>query len=926
MKKRILWKTMYINIFFVLLLCTSRSFGWIEWHYAGTSPNWNQTNNWTPTAVPTASQDPIMRGYGVNDYAVIGSGINAVGHMMWVGYSGRADLNITGGSLTLSNQFRFGQAGGIGNVNVSSGTISVGSDMVVGDGGTGVGTLNMTGGSLNHLLGWLYIGYNGAAGTINLDGGTLSTLKVVMGTGSPHLNITGGKLVITNTDAAGVANELNGYIQAGQLTFYNGDPRATHTFTVNGSGFTEVTASLPNAEYAWNPNPANLSAGVNLNSNLTWSAGIGAISHDVYFGTSFDDVNNASRQSLDFDGDGIISWSDLDRIAEQWLTSYNFIDFAQFAEQFYTEAVPEFAGNQTAMTFDPGTLSADTTYYWRIDEVTNSATYKGFVWGFTTGPIIAAPEKNSVNKYDALFVNIGSSATWSNPYNPDDIRVDAIITPPSGPDMVLPCFYTGGQSGNSQWQCRFTPRQVGTYSYRIDIYQSSVLTASSQNFSLNVSDSTGDGFVLKNTSSYYTFIHDSGKRIRGIGENIGWEQGGYMYDRLFPLLNSLGCNYVRLWVANPYNVQLEGVVYGLGRYDEQISQRLDNTVNLARQNGIYLTVSIDGAGELDPNPTDPLCGWPKNPYNTVNGGMCSTQTDFFTSTSAKAQYKKKLRYIIARWGYSTNVAALEFWNEIDGAWVHYGVNRDAVENWHNEIAAYLKNIDPFDHIVTTSCTGYQDSGFWDMPDIDFSQTHPYRTQQGSTIFDPVNFYNLITNTYENVYGKPHVLGEFGYTSGEPTIETHANMVDNLHRGLWFGMFSPTPILPLTWWWDYFERNNDESQFSVAAAFLNQMMSRNADIVSRSATIGNSNITVMAVKTMNDQFVFLRNNSSSTQSNNMTLTLTGMTSGSYTYKFYNTATGVWGSPTTKSTSGTTFTLIVPSMSGYLDEALWIAPNF
>lgn len=920
MKK--LTKLLYIDTLFILLLCSSASFAWNEWRYANISHNWNHSSNWTPS-IPTSSQDPIMRGYGVNDFAVIGSGMNAVGNLMWVGFSGRADLNITGGNLTL-NAFRVGVSAGPGYVNLGSGNVTINGDTVIGDGGSGVGVLNVTGGNFTVAAGWLYVGYNGATGNINLDGGTISASKVVMSNGNPHINITGGKLVITNTDAAGVANELNGYIDAGQLTFYNGDPRATYTFTVNGSGFTEVTAELPNAEYAWNPAPANISAGVSENINLTWSPGMGAISHNVYFGTDYDEVNNAQKQGMDFDGDGVIGWSDLDVIAEQWLTSYDFVEFAEFAEQFFTEAVPEFAGNQILTSFDPGTLNSDTTYYWRIDEVTGSQTYKGKVWSFTTGPIIAAPENTVINKFDALFVNIGSSAAWSNQYNPDDIRIDAIFTQPAGGDLIVPCFYTGGQSGNSQWQCRFTPKQVGTYTYHIDVYQSSVLTASSQTFSLNVNDSSADGFVRMNPSSYYTFIHDSGKRFRGIGENIGWEQGGYMYDRLFPLLNSLGCNYVRLWLANPYNVQLEGVIYGLGKYDEQIAARMDNTINLAKQNGIYLTLSFDGAGELEPNPSDPLTGWPKNPYNTANGGMCANQSEFFTSASAKQQYKKKLRYIVARWGYSTNIAALELWNEIDGAWVHYGVNRDSVENWHNEIAAYLKNIDPFNHIVTTSCTGYQDSGFWDMPNIDFSQTHPYRTQQGSTVFDPVNFYNLITNTYEGAYYKPHVLGEFGYTSGEPTIEPHASMVDNLHRGLWCGMFSPTPILPLTWWWDYFERNNDLSQFSVTAAFLAEMMRDNAEISATSiSTTSSSSIEKYAVIAGHDRFAWLRNKTSSTL--NPTLTMNGLPNGTYIVKYYNTSTGSWYNVQNINVSNGTLSSSVGSLAGYQDLACWIAPQ-
>jgi len=267
MKKKLIF--LFVGI--LIMRCSGSAFAWTEWNYTGVSHLWSYAANWGG-AVPTASGDPIMRGQGVGKEALIDSSVTAVGHMMYVGYSGRADLNITGGSLTLSNQFRLGQTGGTGNVTVSGGAVSVGSDMVVGDGGTGVGTLNMTNGTINHLSGWLYIGFNGATGTIHLDGGTITTTKVVMGSGHPLMDITNGKLIITNTDSAGVASEINGYVQAGQLTLYGGNPQATYTITVNSSGYSELTAKIRTAD-VWNPSPANLSTGVSRNTNLSWFAG-----------------------------------------------------------------------------------------------------------------------------------------------------------------------------------------------------------------------------------------------------------------------------------------------------------------------------------------------------------------------------------------------------------------------------------------------------------------------------------------------------------------------------------------------------------------------------------------------------------------------------------------------------------------------------
>jgi hypothetical protein len=89
---------------------------------------------------------------------------------------------------------------------------------------------------------------------------------------------------------------------------------------------------------ASNPNPPDGATGVSITTDLSWTAGPGAISHDVYFGTS---------------------------------------------------NPPPFLDNQSLTTFDPGTLAYNTSYYWRIDELNSSGTTTGTVWSFIT--VISPP-------------------------------------------------------------------------------------------------------------------------------------------------------------------------------------------------------------------------------------------------------------------------------------------------------------------------------------------------------------------------------------------------------------------------------------------------------------------------------------------------------------------------------------------------------
>ncbi|MEN6425216.1 MAG: hypothetical protein ABFE13_07625, partial [Phycisphaerales bacterium] len=102
---------------------------------------------------------------------------------------------------------------------------------------------------------------------------------------------------------------------------------------------------------AFNPVPAVGSNDIARDAILGWSAGRHAATHDVYLGTVFDDVNEASRT----DPRGVL-------VSE----------------------------GQADATFDlEGLLDFGTRYYWRIDEVGDApenAIYKGSVWTFTTEP------------------------------------------------------------------------------------------------------------------------------------------------------------------------------------------------------------------------------------------------------------------------------------------------------------------------------------------------------------------------------------------------------------------------------------------------------------------------------------------------------------------------------------------------------------
>ena len=91
-------------------------------------------------------------------------------------------------------------------------------------------------------------------------------------------------------------------------------------------------------------------------ATLGWTPGESAVSHNVYIGSNFDDVNNGTGET--FRGNQ--------------------------TENVYLVGLPGYAY--------PDGLVAGTTYYWRIDEVNNAdpnSPWKGDVWSFSIAPSTA---------------------------------------------------------------------------------------------------------------------------------------------------------------------------------------------------------------------------------------------------------------------------------------------------------------------------------------------------------------------------------------------------------------------------------------------------------------------------------------------------------------------------------------------------------
>ncbi|MHC4145184.1 MAG: hypothetical protein ACYSUD_10440 [Planctomycetota bacterium] len=109
-----------------------------------------------------------------------------------------------------------------------------------------------------------------------------------------------------------------------------------------------------------NPQPANDAVDVQMIATLSWTPADNAASHELYFGTDAEAVENATTASAEYIG-------------------------------------PKALG---AESYDPGGLAWDSSYAWRVDEVYPDGTVKGLVWSFTTADFILVDDFESYNDID----------------------------------------------------------------------------------------------------------------------------------------------------------------------------------------------------------------------------------------------------------------------------------------------------------------------------------------------------------------------------------------------------------------------------------------------------------------------------------------------------------------------------------------------
>lgn len=458
-----------------------------------------------------------------------------------------------------------------------------------------------------------------------------------------------------------------------------------------------------------------------------------------------------------------------------------------------------------------------------------------------------------VGRYEIFEIPLDLTGfEYDNPFDPREIDVMGYFNEPDTEDIpgevkAVPGFWDG-----EGWYVRFTPVRVGRYTYYVtaqDADDPAPVTIKEGAF-VSRAAPHNKGFLRNSQDNVYYMEYDDGTPFFGVGLNRAWYPGdpqGINEGDWVPFAKEAeyGINYHRIWTTMWYNEDLDEPAWGAienisqpgaGWYDMDAAAKLEAVLDEANEADVYIqlvlyihtnftyndpnSVTIGGkpcvypgacdyndiAHAKNPDMSDWTLywfpNWSANPYNAANGGPLTRRTYFFTDPEARRLAKQKFRYFIARWGGYTNIAAWEFWNELQyGFWADFwcgwnplpvppGYPTDAREwqrMWHQEMAQFFDDSDPYGHLLTTSDPTFSCYHWEAEPWLDNVNYHTYDQKDPKLVAAEIRNRNLGLRSFN----KPIIPGEFG-TSNDADWPEHA------HNGMWASAMTGSATTAMDW--------------------------------------------------------------------------------------------------------------------------------
>jgi hypothetical protein len=460
------------------------------------------------------------------------------------------------------------------------------------------------------------------------------------------------------------------------------------------------------------------------------------------------------------------------------------------------------------------------------------------------------PSGQQIPVYGRFETSFDVSASYSNPFDTSQIAVDVQFIAPSNKRVTVPAFWmqpytletgetdsglteTLQPSGTPGWRVRFAPDEVGAWRYTITARVGDAIIPVTEG-SFEAVESANPGYIRVGENQRY-FRYDNGQAYFPVGVNLGWSWDGAGstagYIRWLESLAAVGGNYARLYVDVPWFIGLDWHT-PVGNYTspgtQEHSARLDAVIEAADRLGIALQVVIvwhqglleyDGLPVLAPEqPARPNieADWTDNPYNAARGGPFSAPSVFMAAENGSTLLQRKLRYLVARWGYSPAVFAWEMIDQLDR--IPVGDDPSVVTNWLQRNVGFLRSIDPYRHPITAGVRDRVRADLLASVVLDFEQV---RFFQRRPIEETVNQVSGALNALSpvlNTANRPVLMNEFSLSPWfEPVQDDPTG--EHIRETMWASTLSGSAGAAATWWWDtYVFPNELQGMFAPIAAF------------------------------------------------------------------------------------------------------------
>ena len=203
---------------------------------------------------------------------------------------------------------------------------------------------------------------------------------------------------------------------------------------------------------------------------------------------------------------------------------------------------------------------------------------------------------------------------------------------------------------------------------------------------------------------------------------------------------------------------------------------------------------------------------------------------------AVADAKKLLRYCVARWGYSTHVAAWEYWNEMNPG----PPNQLLYDAW----GTYLEQTDPYRHLRAVS-HWHPSPKYWQHPKLDMADEHFYMRPSTKELFRDAALavMNRAALLRKHAPRKPALISEFGVLEDNWRETEHLKKDKefwHLHNALWASALSGLSGTVMHWFWDDIHKRDLYHHYKPVAAFV-------ADVPWTTAGLGPARATASAAK-------------------------------------------------------------------------------